>query len=304
LNRKQSGIFPRRPLVVAQNRMKSLRLAWNGRAFSGFFSSLLGSWQCSVAWGAFVTFPRRSLLQACSLLWGVLGGMLGEARPAHAADRLDSPAQDPQLLERLQACTPQDPLRRLQEGNARFAAAWRAAAAAPYEQRMEPLSTLWSHTCQIAPQALAQGQRPFAAVLSCADSRVDPGWLFACAAGELYQVRSAGNTAFDQAIASLDYAVGVLGVSLVLVLGHSSCGAVQAAISNAPLTPLLEDLVQPIRAQLRSGDDLTRAIERNARHVADQLTARSALLKDAVAAGRLTIRSAYCDIGSGVVTLL
>ncbi len=254
--------------------------------------------------GASVTLPRRSLLQGSSLVFGLLGGILGAARPAQAEARLDSPVQDPQLLERLQACTPQDPLRRLQEGNVRFAAAWRAAAAAPYEQRMEPLSTLWSHTCQIAPQALAQGQRPFAAVLSCADSRVDPGWLFDCAAGELYQVRSAGNTAFDQAIASLDYAVGVLGVSLVLVLGHSRCGAVQAAMSDAPLTPLLEDLVQPIRAQLRRGDDLTRAIERNARHVADQLTARSALLQDAVAAGRLTIRSAYCDIGSGVVTLL
>ena len=254
--------------------------------------------------GASVILPRRSLLQATSLVFGLLGGALGAARPAQAEGRLDSAVQDPQLLERLQACTPQDPLRRLQEGNVRFAAAWRAAAAATDEQRMEPLSTLWSHTCQIAPQALAQGQRPFAAVLSCADSRVDPGWLFDCAAGELYQVRSAGNTAFDQAIASLDYAVGVLGVSLVLVLGHSGCGAVQAAISDAPLTPLLEDLVQPIRAQLRSGDDLTQAVERNARHVAAQLTARSALLQDAVAAGRLTIRSAYCDIGSGVVTLL
>lgn len=254
--------------------------------------------------GASVTLPRRSLLQATSLVFGLLGGALGAARPAQAEARLDSPVQDPQLLERLQACTPQDPLRRLQEGNVRFAAAWRAAAAATDEQRMEPLSTLWSHTCQIAPQALAQGQRPFAAVLSCSDSRVDPGWLFDCAAGELYQVRSAGNTAFDQAIGSLDYAVGGLGVSLVLVLGHSGCGAVQAAISDAPLTPLLEDLVQPIRAQLRSGDDLTQAVERNARNVAAQLTARSALLQDAVAAGRLRVRSAYCDIGSGVVTLL
>jgi len=284
--------------------MKPQRLAWNGQAFSGFCSSLLGSKNRSVAWGASVTLSRRSLLQASSLVWGLLGGMLGEPWPAQAAARLDAPVQDPQLLERLQACSPQDPLRRLQEGNVRFAAAWRAAAAAPDEQRMEPLSNLWRHTCQIAPQALAQGQSPFAAVLSCADSRVDPGWLFDCAAGELYQVRSAGNTAFDQAIASLDYAVGVLGVSLVLVLGHSRCGAVQAAISDAPLTPLLEDLVQPIRDQLRSGDDLTRAIERNARQAAAQLTARSALLQDAVASGRLTIRSAYCDIGSGVVTLL
>jgi carbonic anhydrase len=277
-------------------------MEWAG--LLGLFQQPLRVMETLRCLGSSVTLPRRSLLQAFSLVWGVLGGTLGEARPAQASDRLDSPVQDPQLLERLQACTPQDPLRRLQEGNVRFAAAWRAAAAAPYEQRMEPLSTLWSHTCQIAPQALAQGQRPFAAVLSCADSRVDPGWLFDCASGEIYQVRSAGNTAFDQAIASLDYAVGVLGVSLVLVLGHSRCGAVQAAMSDAPLTPLLEDLVEPIRAQLRSGDDLTRAVERNARHVAAQLTARSALLQDAVAAGRLRVRSAYCDIGSGVVTLL
>jgi carbonic anhydrase len=235
---------------------------------------------------------------------GALAGFPGVSRPAQAAAGLKTPAQDPPLQERLQACTPADPLRRLQEGNRLYAAAWSAAAAAPPEQRMEPLSTLWRHTCQVAPQALAEGQRPFAAVLSCADSRVDPGWLFACAAGELYQVRNAGNTAFDEAIASLDYAVAVLGVPLVVVLGHSGCGAVQAAISEAPLTPLLESLVQPIRDQLRSHDDLTLAIEGNVRHTARQLTARSAVLKKAVAAGTLTIRSAYCDIGSGEVTLL
>jgi carbonic anhydrase len=235
---------------------------------------------------------------------GALAGFPGVSRPAQAAAGLKTPAQDPPLQERLQACTPADPLRRLQEGNRLYAAAWSAAAAAPPEQRMEPLCTLWRHTCQVAPQALAEGQRPFAAVLSCADSRVDPGWLFACAAGELYQVRNAGNTAFDEAIASLDYAVAVLGVPLVVVLGHSGCGAVQAAISEAPLTPLLESLVQPIRDQLRSHDDLTLAIEGNVRHTARQLTARSAVLKEAVAAGTLTIRSAYCDIGSGEVTLL
>ena len=251
-----------------------------------------------------MTLSRRSLLQGASLVLGVLTGVPGEPRPVQAALRLDPPAVDPPLQKRLQACTPRDPLRRLLEGNRLYAAAWSAAAAAPPEQRMEPLSSLWRHTCQIAPQALAKGQRPFAAVLSCADSRVDPGWLFACAAGELYQVRSAGNTAFDQAIASLDYAVGVLGVPLVLVLGHSGCGAVQAAISDAPLTPLLEKLVQPIRATLKSGDDLTQAIEGNARDAAAQLTARSALLEEAVAAGKLSIRSAFFDIGSGKVTLL
>ena len=79
--------------------MKPQRLAWNGQAFSGFCSSLLGSKNRSVAWGASVTLSRRSLLQASSLVWGLLGGMLGEARPAQA--RLDTQVRDPQLLELL-----------------------------------------------------------------------------------------------------------------------------------------------------------------------------------------------------------
>ena len=248
--------------------------------------------------------PRRCLLEGSRVALGLVVGMAVKPRPLQAAIRPAATPPEPPLLERLQACTPQDPLRRLQEGNALFASAWRAAAAASPEQRMEPLSALWRQTCQIAPEALAQGQRPFAAILSCSDSRVDPSWLFACGAGELYQVRSAGNTVFDQAIASLEYAVATLGVPLVLVLGHSGCGAVTAALSPAPLTPLLESLVQPIRANLKSGDALTQAIEANARRSAAQLTSGSAVLKDAWAAGRLTIRSAYCDIGSGVVTLL
>jgi carbonic anhydrase len=169
---------------------------------------------------------------------------------------------------------------------------------------MHQLNSIWEQNCQIDPIALARGQEPFAAILSCADSRVDPGWLFACGSGELYQVRSAGNTAFAEAIASLEYAVALLGTPLVVVLGHSACGAVQAAIASEPLTPLLEGLVQPIRANLKSGDSLTQAIEGNARYAAAQLTARSAVLQDSVAAGKLTIRSALFDIGSGVVTWL
>jgi carbonic anhydrase len=209
------------------------------------------------------------------------------------------------LFESLQACTPKDALTRLQEGNARFSNAWTAASATDSpEQRMHQLNSIWEQNCQIDPIALAKGQEPFAAILCCADSRVDPGWLFACGSGELFQVRSAGNTAFDEAIASLEYAVAVLGTPLVVVLGHSTCGAVKAAMASEPLTPLLEGLVKPIRANLKSGDTLTQAIEGNARYAAAQFTARSAVLKDAVAAGTLTIRSAYFDIGSGVVTWL
>ncbi|MDA0215967.1 MAG: carbonic anhydrase, partial [Cyanobacteria bacterium] len=117
-------------------------------------------------------------------------------------------------------------------------------------------------------------------------------------------VRSAGNTAFDEAIASLEYAVSVLGTPLILVIGHSGCGAVKAAMDTAPLTPLLEQLVAPIKASLQSGDDLSKAVQANARHSATELTRRSDLLKSAEAEGKLTIHSSYCDIGTGVVSLL
>jgi carbonic anhydrase len=252
-----------------------------------------------------VKLPRRQILVGAAL--GLAGAALPLVRPkgANAAGTKAAGTNANSLLESLQVCTPKDALTRLREGNARFAKAWTAArGGGSPEQRMQGLNTIWDNNCQIDPVALAQGQRPFAAILSCADARVDPSWLFACGSGELFQVRSAGNTAFDEAIASLEHAVAVLGTPLVVTLGHSACGAVEAAMASTPLTPLLEGLVKPIRASLKSGDNLTQAIEGNARYAAAQLTARSAVLKQAVSAEKLTIRSAYFDIGSGLVTLL
>ncbi|MFM7312256.1 MAG: carbonic anhydrase [Cyanobium sp.] len=238
---------------------------------------------------------RRHLLIRTALASGVL-----LRRPDAAAASLDTALQ-----QRLALCTPGDALARLLEGNGRFAAAWAAAsgtASAPERQAM--LRQVWEGACQLDPQALAQGQRPWAAILSCADARVDPGWIFACTAGELFQVRSAGNTAFPEALASLEYAVSILEVPLVLVMGHSDCGAVKAAMGSGALTPLLEKLVTPIRASLQSRDDLTQAVQGNARYAAGQLTARSAVLKGAVEGAKLSIRSAFFDIGSGRVSLL
>ena len=243
---------------------------------------------------------RRQVLIGSAI--GVVGAALPSviARSARAAG-----AMDHHLLESLQACTPKDSLTRLMEGNARFAKAWTAASGkANPAERMAILNDIWERNCQIDPVSLAQGQKPYAAILSCADSRVDPGWLFASGSGELFQVRSAGNTAFDDGIASLEYAVAVLGTPLVLVMGHSGCGAVKAAMGSDPLTPMLEGLVKPIRASLHSGDALNAAIQGNVRYAANQLTSRSTVLKEAVAAGKLSIRSAYFDIGSGKVSLL
>lgn len=243
---------------------------------------------------------RRHLLHSSAL---GIAGLAISGLNAHRA--VAAGGMNQELQDRLKVCTPKDALGRLQEGNERFAKAWVSSSGkGTPAQRMRQLDTIWKDTCQIDPEALSQGQKPFAAVLSCADSRVDPGWVFACASGDLFQVRCAGNTAFDDAIASLEYAISVLGTSLVVVMGHSGCGAVKAAMGSAPLTPLLEGLVKPIRASLVSGDSLTQAIQGNARYATAQLTARSTVLRDAVAAAKLSIHSAYFDIGSGRVTLL
>jgi len=243
---------------------------------------------------------RRDLLTRSVIGLATAALPMGAAQRSWAAEPVDQ-----QLRERLRVCTPNDALIRLQEGNARFVRAWATASGLDSaKQRMQALNTIWENECQIDPVALAQGQKPFAATLSCADSRVDPSWLFACGSGELFEVRCAGNTAFDDAIASLEYAVSVLDTRLILVMGHSGCGAVKAAMGRAPLTPLLEQLVKPIRASLQSGDDLTHAVQGNARYAAGQLTLRSKVLQEAFAQGQLTIRSAFCDIGTGVVSLL
>jgi carbonic anhydrase len=248
-----------------------------------------------------VAMNRRPLLLGAAL--ACVGGATGLVAPAPAR-AVGSP--DPADLQaRLLVCTPADALTRLKQGNGRFVQAWTAARAADDPgQRMQRLARLWQDNCQIDPLALAEGQRPFAAVLSCADSRVDPGWLFACGSGELFQVRSAGNTAFAEAVASLEYAVGLLAIPLVVVLGHSDCGAVRAALGREPLTPLLQELLAPIRAGLPGGDDLTLAVQANVRRVAADLGRRSELLRTAEADGRLQIIGAYADIGSGLVTLL
>ena len=243
---------------------------------------------------------RRQLLRILALAGASVAMETLAPRPAEAA------AADGTLTERLSVCRPSgDPLQELLRRNRDFCKAWQGA-----ERSADPLSraTLlhdtWPMHCQVRPDALAAGQRPWASVLCCADSRVAPEWIFACGAWELFEVRSAGNTAFAAGVASLEYAVAELAVPLILVMGHSGCGAVTAAMASDPLTPLLEELVTPIRASLEPGADMAQAVRRNAAATAAALPQRSPLLHQAVAEGRLTIQAAYFDIGSGEVSLV
>lgn len=259
---------------------------------------------------------RRLLLRGVTA-FGLAGlSLAGRTRPAHAltaplpdgdpALEADALAASERLTQQLSACHPGgDPLQALLAGNSRFAAVWQATGGSlDPRARMARFAALWRHNCQPDPAALARGQRPWAAVLTCADSRLSPEWLFDVGPGALFEVRGAGNTAFDVGIASLEYAVAELEVPLILVLGHSGCGAVTAAMGEAPLTPLLQELVEPIRACLKPGMDLQAAVEANARASAATLPRRSALLAGAMAADQLHIAAATLDLGSGRVRTL
>lgn len=207
----------------------------------------------------------------------------------------------------LAACTPEgDPLQVLLDGNARFAdfeTRYQQASSEAARQRL--LAEYWQDNCHLVSSVLTEGQAPWAGIITCADSRVPPGWIFDVNPGQLFVVRSAGNTAFDDGVASMEYAVANLGVSLVMVLGHSGCGAVSAALGDQPLTPLLEQLVQPIRAAIPRGlQDLEQGVEHNTRKSAADLTVKSQVLAHAVEAGTLKIYGAIYDIGSSRVKLV
>lgn len=250
---------------------------------------------------------RRGLLRAgvgAGLAGLVLSGRAGAASELEMA-RGKNAGPDP-LSQQLSLCHPQgDPLEALLAGNRRFAQVWRQTRGElDPRERMQRFAELWSENCQPDPAFLARGQRPWAAVLACADSRVAPEWLFDVGPGELFDVRCAGNTAFPAGVASLEYAVAELAVPLILVLGHSGCGAVTAAMGDGPLTPLLQELVDPIRACLKPGMTLDRAVQANARASAASLPQQSPLLAEAVAAGRLNITPAMLDLTSGLVRQL
>lgn len=158
-------------------------------------------------------------------------------------------------------------------------------------------------------QKLAKGQQPKVAVLACADSRVAPEILFDQGLGELFVVRSAGNSANPIAIGSLEYAVDHLGSTVIVVLGHQSCGAVTAACSGEKMpTPNLEAVVRPILSSCRAPNgtktDLDAAIRGHVRRTAEDLLQQSELLQHAVAQGKLTIIDAYYALDSGVVQRL
>ena len=161
-----------------------------------------------------------------------------------------------------------------------------------------------------------EAQKPFAAILTCADSRLSTTLIFDLHRGNLFVSRVAGNTVDVGTLGSTEYAVGVLGVKLIMVLGHSNCGAVKAALGVADgsmtyppaqygaIGAFVDAVVPAIEALPPDQRTLEPAIEANARAAAQQLAASEPIIKPAVDAGTIRVVAAVYDIKSGRVTLL
>ncbi|KDE99385.1 carbonic anhydrase [Mycolicibacterium aromaticivorans JS19b1 = JCM 16368] len=159
---------------------------------------------------------------------------------------------------------------------------------------------------------LAGGQTPTAVIFGCADSRVAAEIIFDQGLGDMFVVRTAGHVIDSAVLGSIEYAVGVLNVPLIAVLGHDSCGAVQATLSalddGAVPGGYIRDLVERVTPSILVGrrEGLTRVDEFEARHVIEtgtQLMARSALIAERVAAGTLAIVGLTYHLADGKVVL-
>ena len=225
---------------------------------------------------------RRDVLRlgVAGLLAAGLGGSVGTARAAEGAKA---------------ALTPDDALAALKEGNARYLANPELCVADLAESR----------------KAVVTGQAPWATVISCADSRVPPELIFGGhGVGELFVARNAGNLVDTATLGTVEYGVAALGSPLIVVLAHSSCGAVKAACDvvtkNATYPGAIGPMIEPIvpaalAVKDQPGDFTDNAAKESARRTVARLPAASTILKGAADAGTLRVVAAIYDLKTGEV---
>jgi carbonic anhydrase len=162
-------------------------------------------------------------------------------------------------------------------------------------------------------EALAGGQNPFAAILSCADSRIAPEYAFDSSRGDLFVCRVAGNFANNESVASLEYAVAELGTPLILVLGHDACGAVNATIKSLKdgttlpgrIPSLVEGIAPAVKAvSQQGGDTLANAIKKNVVDNVIKLSSATPILSAAVEQGKLKVAGGIYRLKDGRVEMV
>jgi len=231
------------------------------------------------------TVPRRHILKFAA----AAAAALTLAPRAEAASSKAPPKPENVL-------SPDAALKRLMDGNARY---------------VEGVSR--RHDFKHEREVLSGGQNPFAAVLSCADSRIAPEYCFDVARGDVFVCRVAGNFASDDVVASFEYAVAVLNTPLIMVLGHDACGAVDATIKSikdgTTLPGHLPVLVEAIRPAVEAvkggpGDMLANAIRRNVALNVDKLKSTAPILKAADDDKKISVVGGVYELKTGKVQLV
>jgi carbonic anhydrase len=222
---------------------------------------------------------RKILLSAAGLLAAPPLAGMAQAQPVAAAD------------------TPDAALNLLIEGNARYVA---------NQPRERDFSA--------GRASRTQGQAPFAAILGCADSRIAPELAFDQGPGDLFVVRVAGNFVTSDGLASLEFGAAMLRTKLIMVLGHNSCGAVNATVTalqkGNTLPGHIADLVRAMKLGIepvlkQTGDDLQqRAVIANVRYNAQRLQHAKPILAEMIAKNEVRVVGAVYDLATGKVTLV
>jgi carbonic anhydrase len=190
--------------------------------------------------------------------------------------------------------TPDQALQKLMEGNQRYVEGKMTHPQQGAERRKE----------------VAQGQKPFAVILGCADSRTPPEVIFDQGLGDLFVVRAAGNVVDTMGLGSIEYATQVLGAPLIVVMGHSKCGAVDAALQKKPLPGHIQNLAEKIQGDLQGSSCkadanlLNCSIAANAQFISNELKNSEPVIAPLVKSGKVKVMSAVYDLETGKVEMM
>ena len=235
----------------------------------------------------------RVLVAGVSLVASSLFSLaLSAADPPAAAAGADDRVRAVQTKESQSALKPADAVKMLKDGNERFVTGHRLKR---------------SYTSQV--KASAKGQAPYAAILGCMDSRASHEIVFDQGIGDVFSIRVAGNVVDEDDLGSLEYAGKLVGVKVIVVMGHTSCGAVKGAIEDEKLGNLTALLAKIKPAVAASGHGeakekayVTKVVEANVRQSMKEIREKSPVLKELFDSGAVGLVGAVYDVETGKVT--
>lgn len=222
---------------------------------------------------------RRNLLKLGSGAVGAAILTAGLGKGAHWAQTQPATSQGDMA--------PEQALQELLDGNKRFVE----------NKRKNPNQTM------TRIQEVAKGQKPFASILSCSDSRVPAEIIFDQGFGDLFVVRNAGNIATPEEIGSLEFGTLVLKTKVLMVIGHKNCGAVQATIDGKAVPGQIASIIDVIKPAIKPNQSLEESVISNVKLVITRLEA-SPVISELIKDKKLTVAGAYYDLDTGRIRVV